>query len=145
MESLHAAISAPVTGHVRVRTVSLPTFMREAGITAIDLLKLDIEGAEVAVLKNLPGECLERIKQITVEFHDFEFTEHGKELPIIDELLKEKGFAKIKFSVRSNMDVLYINRRDFDISPSDAILLRTERAMRVLAQHLRRNQHLSLA
>lgn len=37
----------------------------------IDLLKVDIEGAEYELLANTPEEDLKRFRQITVEFHDF--------------------------------------------------------------------------
>ena len=39
----------------------------------VDLLKMDIEGAEIAALNSLKVETLKKIKQITVEFHEFMF------------------------------------------------------------------------
>jgi hypothetical protein len=37
----------------------------------IDLLKADIEGAEISMLTACPDEVLGRIAQIGIEFHDF--------------------------------------------------------------------------
>ena len=37
----------------------------------IDLLKLDCEGSEVSILLGLNSESLSKIRQITVEFHNF--------------------------------------------------------------------------
>jgi FkbM family methyltransferase len=37
----------------------------------VDLLKMDVEGAEWDVLLNCSDETLNKIKQLTVEFHDF--------------------------------------------------------------------------
>lgn len=45
---------------------------KELGLTSVDLLKLNIEGAEYGVLKNLSQSGLiPQIKNIQVQFHDF--------------------------------------------------------------------------
>jgi FkbM family methyltransferase len=41
----------------------------ELGIPEIEVLKLDIEGAELEVIHSLDDEFFRRISQITVEFH----------------------------------------------------------------------------
>ena len=50
---------------------SLESFLTRAGLDGADLLKLDIEGSEIALLENAGEATLRRIGQITVEFHDF--------------------------------------------------------------------------
>ena len=45
--------------------------MRRFGLQRVDVLKLDIEGAEFQVLSESPAHVLQSIGQITVEFHDF--------------------------------------------------------------------------
>jgi hypothetical protein len=47
---------------------TLSTIMRELNHTHIDILKMDIEGAEYAVLKNIVNSDVS-IGQILVEFH----------------------------------------------------------------------------
>jgi hypothetical protein len=44
--------------------------MNEAGMSQLDLLKIDIEGAEIALLLNTPADVLRRAAQVTVEFHN---------------------------------------------------------------------------
>jgi FkbM family methyltransferase len=56
---------------------------------AIDLLKIDIEGAEVAVLQDCVNE-LHRVKYLYVEYHSF--TDQPQELDVLLRLLKESGF-----------------------------------------------------
>jgi len=55
-------------GQLRVRAMTVPTLMRETGISSIDLLKLDIEGAEKEVFE--AGDWIESVRVIAVELHD---------------------------------------------------------------------------
>jgi FkbM family methyltransferase len=56
------------TATLEVPCKNLSTLMRENGHDHIDLLKIDIEGAEYEVLEDLLRHRL-RVKQIAVEFH----------------------------------------------------------------------------
>jgi len=53
---------------IRVPVAKLATVMRTLGHNRIDILKMDIEGAEYAVLKDLMKDKIE-VGQILVEFH----------------------------------------------------------------------------
>lgn len=53
---------------IRVPVIRLSTAMRRLGHTRIDVLKMDIEGAEYAVLEDLARERIP-VGQILVEFH----------------------------------------------------------------------------
>ena len=53
---------------IRVPVAKLATVMRTLGHNRIDILKMDIEGAEYAVLKDLIKDKIE-VGQILVEFH----------------------------------------------------------------------------
>lgn len=56
------------SGIERVRAVSMETLMRETGISSIDLLKVDIEGAEREVFEAAPW--INRVRVIAIELHD---------------------------------------------------------------------------
>jgi FkbM family methyltransferase len=58
----------PGAGRYRFPCSSLPTLMRHHGHDHIDLLKIDIEGFEYGVLKQICAQKLP-VKQICVEFH----------------------------------------------------------------------------
>ncbi|MHB1688297.1 MAG: FkbM family methyltransferase [Ignavibacteriaceae bacterium] len=97
---------------VTVDGVTLGTLMARAGIETIDLLKIDIEGAEVGLFEAASNDLLSNITQITVEFHDFVpgvISTHQAEE--IKERLQGLGFYAIKFSRSLNTDVLFINRK----------------------------------
>jgi len=55
-------------GQTRVRAVTMRTLMRELGIHFIDLLKLDIEGAEKEVFEAC--DWIESVRTIALELHD---------------------------------------------------------------------------
>lgn len=84
-------------------------------LSVIDLVKMDIEGAEIGVIKSIDLGQLKNIKQITIEFHDFIKGGPVSRKDVLDicKLLKGAGFSMIKFSPRSHKDVLFLNRAAF--------------------------------
>ena len=66
--SWKAASKHNTEGAIRIESVSLSDYCRNHEIEHIDLLKIDIEGAEYDVIDNLLSEKLS-IKQICLEFH----------------------------------------------------------------------------
>ena len=55
-------------GQTRIRAMTVSTLMRETGISSIDLLKLDIEGAEMEVFEAC--DWIEAVRVIAIELHD---------------------------------------------------------------------------
>lgn len=55
-------------GVQRVRAITMETILREAGIESIDLLKMDIEGAEKEVFQSCPW--IRNVRVIAIELHD---------------------------------------------------------------------------
>ncbi len=101
---------------VPVQKVSLDDFCRSQAITRIDLLKLDIEGAELNALEQTSATLLQSTAQITVEFHDFI---NPADLPRIKKVfkrLKSLGFHGIRFSHHTWGDCLFINQRLIPLS-----------------------------
>jgi FkbM family methyltransferase len=68
-EQINATIAAEIDGdaHLEVDCVTLAEACDRAGVESIDLLKLDIEGSELEVLRGYPG--LERVRVTIGEFH----------------------------------------------------------------------------
>src|SRR5579862_20360 len=54
---------------IEVAGRSLDSLIAETGAPRIDLVKMDIEGAEVMVLQSVSSQTLARIGQMSVEFH----------------------------------------------------------------------------
>jgi FkbM family methyltransferase len=93
-----------------VVTSTLEAEMSRLGVESIDLLKLDIEGAEIEVLQTTPAEVLRRISQITTEFHDFLQPSDVPAIRATIARMKSLGFRALFFSTRTYGDVLFVNR-----------------------------------
>jgi FkbM family methyltransferase len=99
----------------KINTITIDQIIKENQLEYIDILKIDIEGSEYDIMPNLNENTLSKIKQITIEFHDF-----------IDNSLKEKteniinkmesfGFSRISKPIRymnnsNNYDVLFYKK-----------------------------------
>ncbi|MFM7470876.1 MAG: FkbM family methyltransferase [Nodosilinea sp.] len=98
-----------------VPKISLEKFCEERGIHNIDFLKLDVEGAELSILENASDDFLQKITQITVEFHDFL---NKSDIPRIEQIsarLVKSGFWCCRFTVHTWGDCLFINERHFSL------------------------------
>ncbi len=96
---------------INVQTRSLESLKKEMGIDGVDLLKVDIEGSEIPLLKSLTDKELLKIPQLTVEFH--EFLDSSLEAATMDSIkrLQKMGFLMIVYSARKFSDVLFLNTR----------------------------------
>lgn len=91
---------------VEVTSVTLETLFEDWGLGLVDLLKVDIEGSELAVFEKASDEVLRRCRQITVEFHDFLDPALAPGVQRSIERLESLGFERINFSL-DNTDVLF--------------------------------------
>jgi len=107
----------------KIEVVTFSRFLSLTGVFEADLLKLDIEGAELDVVDSMEDETLRRIRQITVEFHDFIYPGTAGRVDSIRRRLRAAGFHDICFSL-DNSDVLFINR-NLGVSKLNLMLLRT--------------------
>ena len=107
---------------VEVETVSLPTLFARYSLPKIDLLKLDIEGAEFDLFRKVPDELLRGIGQITVEFHDFlpTFKDQGLYESARKRLIG-LGFICCPMSFRTHGDVLFLNQKALNIGATAAL------------------------
>lgn len=88
--ALGRAVSDMVLGHERLQaqTTTLSTVIQERGVDKIDLLKVDVEGAELRVLQGISGQHWPLIRQVVLEGHD-----HGGRLEEIRGMLVDNGFS----------------------------------------------------
>jgi FkbM family methyltransferase len=104
-----------------VGTISLPAFCMQNNVGVIDLIKLDIEGAELDVLDGLEDRFLsENIVQMTVEFHAFLGQDAELRIDQIIRRLRRIGFYYLPFS-RTSDDVLFVNSRFIKLSWKDRL------------------------
>lgn len=110
---------------VTVKTLSLATALERSGGGRLDLVKLDIEGAEFDLLLETPAEVLRTIGQLTIEFHDFLPAFSGKGLfEACRERLESLGFDSFVMTLRGHGDVLFLNRETVRLTPASRVLLK---------------------
>ncbi len=147
--SLRALRPEETVGAIEVRGVSLGDFMREQGLDRIDLLKIDVEGAEIEILLRLEESVLACVKQITVEFHAHTLEllsnreEETRKVREVIARLRMLGFFRLNRSSPFYIDVLFVNRKALGVSALRAALLKLKhewlhRASQAIARRLKR-------
>lgn len=53
-----------------VRSISLDQAIAMTGAQKIDLLKIDVEGAEIEILEGASAECWQKIQRVVLEYHE---------------------------------------------------------------------------
>jgi FkbM family methyltransferase len=106
-----------------VEMITLPEFCRRVRIEHIDLLKLDIEGAEIDLFDSASDQDLQAATQITVEFHDFIYPEQAPAVANIRERMSDIGFWVLPFSL-DNTDVLFLNKQS-NVSAAEVAYMRS--------------------
>jgi FkbM family methyltransferase len=101
---------------VNVKIISLENFCNEMKIGPIDLLKVDIEGAELDLFENFSDEYLKTIRQITIEFHDHLNKGDIPRIKSIIKKMKENGFYVLNFSHFTYGDIMMLNRIHIDLN-----------------------------
>ena len=99
---------------VEVPVRSVVSLANEFQIDRIDLLKLDIEGAEISVIDSLDETLSRKISQLTVEFHPSNATGDDEEI-ILEAVsrLRKLDFYPCKASYNGYGDIFFLNRNIF--------------------------------
>ena len=119
---LHKAGSHTET--IDVQVFSLADLLERLAWCRVDLLKIDIEGAEIGLLARTPDEVLERVAQISIEFHDFCGLTPLADVERTLVRLRRLGFFSVRMSRVGHQDTWLINRRMLDVSMSELLFIR---------------------
>lgn len=116
-----------------VEGITLQTFMRTNGISSIDVMWMDIQGAEMMALKGLG----DRLKDVSVIQTEAEFMEIYDGQPLFDEIkhyLETAGFSFVGFSTKNQFfaDAVFINTNK---TTSEVI----KKAKKILVSTVKRN------
>ncbi len=109
---------------IEVEQFALPDFVTRYGIRRIDVLKSDIEAAEIAMLDVTPDELLASIGQLTIEFHDFCGLVPSSEVRRVLARLHRLGFWSIRMSRVGHQDTWCVNRRTCPITRAEMLFTR---------------------
>jgi len=98
---LHQSETRPV----QIRTLS--SVLREQGVTAVDYLKIDVEGNEISVLEGIEEMHWPIIKQVVIEAHNTELREQ------VSTILSQHGFSvftDLGLSSGAGVSMVYAHR-----------------------------------
>lgn len=127
--SMHKSIASNwgVTGVVSVPAITLEKFIKDEKVTLpIDVLKIDIEGAETDVINTTSAKVLGQVKQIPVEFHDFLIptVEYKTAMDEALKKLRQNDFLLIRFSPQDHRAMLAVNRRMVKLTFTQTLRIR---------------------
>lgn len=109
---------------IEVHTQSLEYYCTSNNIEIVDLLKMDVEGAEIDIFENSKDEFLKKVKQVTVEFHEiYDANLLDPTIKCINRF-KNIGFIPVIFYNDTFEDVVFLNSRDFKFSISQKFWLK---------------------
>ena len=80
--------------HITVHCTTLAEILSANGLEVVDLLKMDIEGAEYEFFYKAPHEAFEKVREIRMEYHNLD--EEERNLGAMKRFLGERGFKVVK-------------------------------------------------
>ncbi len=136
--SLHSEIvPEKAVETISVRMYSLFDLIAEFGIERVDLLKIDIEGAELDILENGDQATLTRVAQISVEFHDFIDPDMAPRIKSALRRLRRHGFLVQKCSYFDHSDVLALNTALLPLSAAERLSVRAQAIAAMVRRRLK--------
>ncbi len=102
---LGTRLSADSTGGVTVSVGTLAGLVQKAGMTRVDVLKLDCEGMEYAIFASIDRSWLETVDVLMCEYHP----EPGHDVAELDSVLRSAGF--MVQHPRAPLGMLWATRR----------------------------------
>lgn len=77
----------------QVNAESLDDVLKRQNLVSVDLMKMDIEGAEVFAIAGLEASLISRrVRRLLLELHPVELAEHGSNVSTVIELLQRAGY-----------------------------------------------------
>jgi FkbM family methyltransferase len=102
----HVNVLHDETTSYDVEAVTLPTLLKRVGIETVEILKLDLEGAEYELLERVTEHDLQPFRQVFVEFHHHAIN-HFNEADTRRVVGRISGFGFRTFSVDGHNYLFY--------------------------------------
>lgn len=100
---------------IKVQSIRLKNFLKETKINVVDFVHMDVQGAELKVLKGAK-EYLGQIKAIWLEVSEIELYKKQPLRLDIEVFMERKGFFLLKSEFNNKFgDQLYVNKKYFKI------------------------------
>jgi FkbM family methyltransferase len=116
--SLFDPTVSAVSSAIECEALTLIDFLDRIDAAHIDLLKVDIEGAELDLLTDTKPSVLARIDQIAVEFHESIGLGTVQDIRNIIRRLERLGFRAFRGSFTDFSDVLFVHPGRLGLGPA---------------------------
>ncbi|GAB5537186.1 MAG: hypothetical protein Rubg2KO_34350 [Rubricoccaceae bacterium] len=132
------------TEAITVSVETLPGLLARLSLDRVDVLKADIEGAEIDMFAACSDDELLQVDQYTVEFHDFNgVTPEAEVLRTLDRF-RNLGYSVYRKARFAHYDVLIAHTERLGVSPAEWLWIRTGRHLlaglgRQLTKRLKRS------
>lgn len=108
--TINSLCRLPITASVIVDGLNYAEILKYFDIQTVDVLKVDVEGAEIDFIAAMSDQELLAIKQITIEFHDrHQYYPYETTMSTINRLVT-LGFSDMSM-VNNTLDVLLVNNK----------------------------------
>lgn len=96
---------------VKVEALNYADILKKFRLKTCDVLKVDIEGAEVELIEAMKDEEIKKISQISIEFHSFMGYYPSEVSDRIVNRIKKLGFYDFRIYKGDDEDVLMVNKK----------------------------------
>jgi FkbM family methyltransferase len=115
------------SGHApsyNVNAITLDEAIKNSNEGKIDLIKIDVEGAEFGIIKSLSKETAEKIDSFLIEYHDFYFENGMEQVNDMIQKLENLGFIVEKSTIK-NSKFIYASkiRKNYWLSKNQQVKL----------------------
>lgn len=101
---------------IYVKTITLDDIISRNYIDHIDFLKVDTEGAELKIFEGLSDENLDKIKNISLEYHHSVFNYDDSVYEKFQQRFLSRGFNVFVWLLDTNTRMVYISKGDVFIN-----------------------------
>jgi len=113
--------------NITAEGINFEKFLEINGVEDVDILKADIEGAEMEMFASVSDKTILKAKQITIEFHTFIDRTMRGGVEAVKKRLKRLGFFYLTFPVswsnENDCDVLFINKNKIKLTFKEKIYI----------------------
>ncbi|MAH83073.1 MAG: hypothetical protein CBB68_01000 [Rhodospirillaceae bacterium TMED8] len=110
---------------MEVPGLTLESFYKYCTVDQVDLIKVDIEGAEFSMFDSVSDETICRAAQWTIEFHDFIDPSLTPKVLAIIQRMRQLGYADIIMTRHAHGDVLFLDTSRLKINSSQLFYMRS--------------------
>ncbi|GAB5446569.1 MAG: hypothetical protein Gyms2KO_14420 [Gymnodinialimonas sp.] len=109
LHSDHINVEAQTTNSYTVRSTTIPALIAQLGSDAVEMLKVDIEGAEFDLFDGFDFSALANVRQLFVEFHHAQIS--SRDVSDTERLVAQFEANGFDAATYDDTNYLFINKR----------------------------------